>query len=309
MANARVDITAYGGKGDGVTDNLTAYAAALAALPQVTICGVATTVGSIYFPPGAYAFSATVQQPAYVTLIGQSFLTTSIVAAHNTVGIGPPTGSTARRQGCGIHGLALVNGTGYGMTVGIDCVGWANGYMSWTSISGCTQKGLWLHGATNGDAVYNDFFHVAANTTAGQVKFHIDGLGSNENRFRSCYAGIKDFTLNSFTYNNVAGIRVSNCNHDVFFDNSIEGTTTHGVAILVDDPNPQNDGSTPSGTTTGAGHEFIANRIESQGSPQVPWYSIGAGCYGTVLKHNYVSAAAGSDSGTSSIITENTGPG
>lgn len=68
---ARLYVTDYGAVGDGVTDNLAAFEAAIAASPDFLNAGGFANGGNIYIPSGEYAFSAPLVINKSIHLIGE----------------------------------------------------------------------------------------------------------------------------------------------------------------------------------------------------------------------------------------------
>jgi len=104
-----INILAMGGSGDGVTDNLAAYAAAVAAL--------SSRGGTIYFPPGIYYFSAeaamTCAASAYgISVIGAGRQSTILKFSHASNGLVFNLTSTLNAV-CVRHLTMLTNDTAY----------------------------------------------------------------------------------------------------------------------------------------------------------------------------------------------------
>jgi hypothetical protein len=140
----RVDITAYGGKGDNLTDNTPAYNAAIAGFPA------STTGKCIYFPAGKYLFSttpntwSTTSSTDSLVIVGDGAEATELTFP--TVGIGFNINLQSQQNSIHFKDFSITTGTagasgGYAIQVNQGQATSTPGYGPVSEISGIAVRG------------------------------------------------------------------------------------------------------------------------------------------------------------------------
>jgi hypothetical protein len=207
-ANYPVNVSAYGAKGDGVTDDTAAINAALTA--------ASTTGAAVYFPAGSYSYSGGGTLADGVVCYGDGPEASIIISRTAS----PTTGSLFYLQGLGTGVRSLGFEAGVTQTSGCYVfVGGIGSFIENFRMSG-DINGVWMTG--NVARVRNGTFKDGA---ANAIRIKAEG-GDNSQI-------ITDVVMKAQTPSNVctAGIRLRNCAALTISNVSI---LQQGVGLLID---------------------------------------------------------------------------
>lgn len=195
------DIREFGARGNG--DTIDAALTAALPLARSARCG-------LYFPAGRYRHTVPIDVDMTGDGRGATYLDYDGTGAAATVRT--PGASSYHRS---ITGLTLRTETG---ATGIDLDTVCQAHVTNVEVRGFV-RGVHIRSTTNGGALYNVFNDVTASLC--QVGFHVDAVGSNENKFEACRT--------NFCWD---GWRIDDGNHNVLTGCATE-SGNRGVVIAA----------------------------------------------------------------------------
>lgn len=162
--------------------------------------------GTIYIGPGTFTFASTLLMRDSVIIKGNGKGSTFLSYTGAGTAISQITPGV-RIFNIGLMDLKLTTSTG---TIGLDLDATSTSTFERLVVNGFSSKGIYIHSATTGWCVYNNFLDVnAQNCPTGWA---IYGLGSNSNRFIACRANVCS----------AVGFDIIDSNQNVMFDCQME---------------------------------------------------------------------------------------